>query len=1522
MKAGASFGLQSRRGFLKGMGATGAALLYPQAWSALLSERARGAAAKMGKKITLLNAGDFQGSCWGWQFTGGASIMAAPGRSGRNAAGIRTNSGDYARFLVLGPEQGKTYTLSGWVRTESVVAEEDGAGAYFGASQYEFQGRPTEFTVDGKQMPEQRYGNWTGSTDWQRFSRSFKCLETTTWFEVVIGIYRASGRAWFSDLTFVEGDQPVAFEDAVDYWQAEQWAHEAQIGEERSGIPSAAILRDNIPVRGTASDPLILARDLKETHHVEFVDADALGDAQRFNRDKFDLLVLPYGESFPLAAWKTVRAFLANGGDLLTTGGYAFQSPIVKKSGGWIFYDEEVAHESGPNLLPEIDSGNWKASDRSRVRTVAATLPGMGAQRAVRIEVPANLWEQNESWAVDLAASGDGEQFYFECWMRTDEVQAAPDGDAFVGVEQLDGEGYPAYAARVTFAEVRGTSDWQKVSRLFYLTPTCRKLRVRIGLKNATGAVWGTGFRLEHRSPQVRINTAHGFPEDSLNVSPKQIGMFDPDFRLRRVEVVRPAKGQAILPVDAGEVTGKFEGYAASAVVGMNNARWIPLLQAQDGVGRKRGAAGALVHNARGTYARGSWAFFGVENRDLFAAESKLGRETLRAVGRVFARKCFLHDCDTKYAAYREGEEVGLRVLASNYGRREQSLKLRWQIFPSDGGPSELDRTEPLHLAPGQTAKAEMAWNPASFSSDRYRVQATLFAGQTEIDQIETGFDIWNNGTLQKGLAFEFRDNYFQVDGKSVFLQGTDDYLHTFIDQDENPLTWFEDAQGCRDSCIDVYENLMGLRGPQQRPTETWWRWIDAMLLNVQRVGGAFFPGMLVFSNTAVSDTDMADQQAYVRAFADRYKDAAGIMYYLNGDLELHDPNLPDLQKLYHEYLKAKYGSDDVLRSAWKISPPEAPIGKLTIRRGSDDWADVRTVDDFRFRTQVVRRWLNAMHDAIREADARHPVTAEFYQRPVSGIDLLLALDKLELANFGYFNEKNEDFYRFPQTCKFLDQSMRGKGINVGEFGVKTHPAWNDTGYYIEARTEEYEHAYFLAIAHYGFALGASKIQNWCWKYPADLPFEWGINYPNDLVPRDVRAFYRNTGLLFRRLRPSYHPSETLVLLAGDNRMGGRGSSIVEGQLNCIRLLLDQRLRFATLADDYLESLHESVKTIFYPLPYCPSDAIITRLEEFVDRGGQLYMSGDLSYDSLRQRTRVDRLRDLCGLEFVSERFRNIEYQRGALRTVPDDGNWPAYMAAPGIVTRSAGARVLLKGENGAPVVTEFRRGRGRVIFSADPIELHGDPRYQSYAHEFYSALLKTLELDGEIIEPADAPVHCFRVPAQDARDVKVLVNYDSDKPVRDISVPSAGNHVRLTLGPWMSGVVVSAQGKGIQLVETSGNAYEGDRLVIGSDLHVMAISIGDDSLLDSRSILVLPMGQGELRIPNAARWKDPVAVVGEVTGSRWRELERLPLAASDGQINIPIHADRTLSMLVLCEAAERTMAVERVESWHSTPWR
>ena len=124
-----------------------------------------------------------------------------------------------------------------------------------------------------------------------------------------------------------------------------------------------------------------------------------------------------------------------------------------------------------------------------------------------------------------------------------------------MGVEQLDSAGIPASAAKITFQRLRNSTEWHKIEELFYLIPPCVKLRVNIGLINATGTVLGTGFRLESRSPQIRINTALGYPLDDLQVTPKQIGMFDADFRLKRAAAIQVATRQSVL-ISKQELTG------------------------------------------------------------------------------------------------------------------------------------------------------------------------------------------------------------------------------------------------------------------------------------------------------------------------------------------------------------------------------------------------------------------------------------------------------------------------------------------------------------------------------------------------------------------------------------------------------------------------------------------------------------------------------------------------------------------------------------------------------------------------------------------------------------------------------------------------------------------------------------------------------------------------------------------------------------------------------------------------------
>lgn len=1503
----------SRRDFLKqaSVAAGVAAAAGRLSWCAVPAS-ALSAARQRGKAVTLLHDAGFTGDGWGWQFTSGAGIDRSTRHRGSGVLRIRSQDTEYARFLVLSPRTGAKYTLSGWVKTENIRSHESGGGAFFVASQFEFQGRPALHTSEGFGIREIRYGNWTGSHDWQPFHQTFTCLGDTEWFEIAAGVASADGSAWFSAMTFVEGLEPAELENTMEPAEAIAWAHRdllRGLGRER---PSAAILREpDLPVRGAASDPELLAEMLRPHYDCVFLSAAEIADAGRLNRNHFDLLVLPYGETFPAAAHQNLLTFLENGGDFFSTGGYAFESPVIKVDGHWRLSEGVAAETSTENLAPPFPESSastktpWKASNPH----ACSASEGM-----LRVALPAGSWGQSAEWSSELDARGEAELYWIEGEVAAGQVSGIQGGYGYFYLDQLDDTGQIIFGATAELAHDLDSAAYRSVQKLVPLTPRTRKLRIRFGLANATGTISLRNVRLEHRGKQVRINTANGFPQDLLIVRPDQIGVFDASYRLERAQQLVAAPDQPWLPAFT-PMQGQFTGYAASGVLGLDNARWIPLVHALDGLGRLRGSAGALVHHYHGTFARSSWLFFGVANIDLFpSGKASLRNPVQQTLGKM-ARKCFLSATESEFTCYRQGEYPRIRVTVHNFGLHRQDVRVGAVIASADGQQQHFSQTSSLQLDAGDSQSVVFEWKTKQLPDGPLHVTTKLHRGDELIDTHLTAFEVWNPEALKQPASAAYADNHYRFDERNVFLQGTDDYLHTFLCRQESPLTWRRDAMGCRDNCIDIYENLMGLRGPQQKPPETWWRWIDAMALGLARSGARFLPGLLIFSNTAVESKDLDLQTAFAREFAERYNQASGLMYYLNGDLELHNPNLPELQALYHDYLRKKYGTQKALRSAWSLSPPEMAMDQLPIQTGTDAWADVRTFDNFVFREQLVTRWLDSIDSSIRKTGSRLPIMSEIYPYSDDGVDLISGTDSLTYATFGYFNVKDRDREQFPQTLKLLNLGLLGKGSNVGEFGVITHPAWSQYSQYQSTRSARYQQAYFLALTHYAFGLGAALVQNWCWKYPTDLVFEWGITYPCDDVPVDVRMYYRNSGLLFRRFRPSSSTSQNLFLIPGNNRKGGGGAKVHAGLLNAVRLLIDSHASFVTLGDEAIDRMPSGIQRILYPLPYCPDDAIVEKLAAWVRQGGVLYLSGDISYDPLRQRTRGERLRKLCGVRFVRELYPNIGFSRVSTPVNAANGSgWPSFTGAPGISIETEGASVLAQTATG-PVVTEFALGAGRVIFSTDPIEMHAPALHSPDGHAFYQALLSRMGIGTQPLTPADAPVHLFSPESQDGTRLFVAINI-SGEPQKDLRIP-----VQLSIPPWRTGFAAIAKDGSVQAVEGFGSIRNGDTPLLTSSAHVIALSADRQSIESSRRVLLLPMGEGAIRLPNASRWRQPVLLVGAVEGGRWRTHARRKPQRDGSNLLIPVDADTNLSMLVVAEASDESAVAHLMEQWVLEPW-
>jgi len=1460
---------------------------------------------RSGLEPTLLEDGGFNHGARGWQLGTGCEVVTLEKGPSEKGLYVHSQGTSTTRAVILSPEPGMTYTVQGYMRTSDVKPLETGGCAVMSLNQFEFQGRP---------MGERNFAELTGSHDWTPFSYTFKCAPLVLWFELSLGLYRAEGQAWFANVTLVEGPGPAKISEVLPR-------------EEEPGLPTpkrtspanVAVWRDQIPVMGTASDPDFLGATLQQAgYQVEYLTSDQLADPGQFTREKYDILVLPYGASFPAPAQKTLEKFLHEGGSFFSTGGYAFNNPLLKGKTGWITEEEALNADPGVELIQEGDFEGTLAACKAAGWTIQnpgacsldSTQAHQGRQSAL-VSVGEDGWWKEASWEYEITGMHDRERFFFSCWARTEAVSDRYNGYAFINLEQLDASHHPIYVVKTEVVRLRGTNGWKLYQRETVANPETKWIRVTFGLSKSFGKLWVDQVSLRKKFDQIRINTSKGFPNDELRVTPEQIGVFDADYRLRKVASLEAAPDQDVVKTPY-RMKLAATGYAASGVLGTDHSRWIPLINAYDGYGRLRGAAGALMRQYNGVYRKSHWAFFGVENHDLFSSTDSASRSLLLEVFDALQRKTFLHPATTNYASYRQGEDVDVFTWVSNFSSLKRTVSANVTIYEEESGALAFQHTHELELDPDATVPVQAKWSPGHFAGRRYSVRIELAEGGKKIDHVETGFLVWDEGVLRGGFPLKYHDNYLRWNDRSIFAQGSDDYIHTFINRFENPKTWYRDISKYKDHFLVVYENLMGTRGFDDVPPEARWRQIDAMVQICQELKLVFFPGLLIFGDTAVENSELKHQEEFCKAFAARYGLSSGLIYYLNGDLRLRNPNLPDLRKIFNGYLKQKYGDEKGLAEAWHVSPPKQPLGSIPPLGGTDKWDDVRTFDNFVFRGYVVRRWLDSMAGAIRGVDTEHPITAEFYQRPYGGIDVVTAIGSLTLGNIGYFDVPGEDVYRFPQTFRFIDMRARDKSINDGEFGVKTHPAWKDAGGYLTTRSEAEENQLYLAIPHYVVGIGGSKVQNWCWKYPADLPFEWGINYPCDLVSRDALLYYRNTGLFFRQFDFRYESPEVFFLIADNHRMGGQGETVREAQLNAIRFLLDLHCNFATIDELYLEHLPASCKVLVYPLPFCPDDDVFDRVLRFVENGGIVYVSGDVSYSPDRKRTRTDRLSKLLGVDFVAENYPNIRFEghESPIRVTSETAKLREYRGYPCIRVKPLTAQVVAQTPDGQAVIMTNKVGKGRVFYSTDVVELHAPAQTTDLGRMIYAGFLEWAGVERLHLQPDNPRVHIFKSKTSDGEELFTLVNRDDSTPLQQLRFHTAAGEIRVDVARKMTGAVgVSANGE-VYSLETSGMVSTNAVNYCDSSSHIMLIGLDQKDLRDSKALCLLPMGKGKVRINSRVLDTSTQFEAGDFQGGRWVRHEQGQLAPKGGWLEFGVNDDRDLSIVLIAPSDAMENAV------------
>jgi hypothetical protein len=384
----------------------------------------------------------------------------------------------------------------------------------------------------------------------------------------------------------------------------------------------AAILCDDIPGLDLALVARVEATLGATGVTVSRLSAEQLADPTTFRRETQDMLVLTSSPQFPGRARANVTRFLEAGGNLVLLGGGAYATPVCKVRGQWRDrqgFSELLASTPCETPLFTFDDGDTSAWQRStnkpELPSRALTAPGVAGQ-CLRLDLRGlGPWQ----WDVFTAPLGQavpvGQDLVCLC-------ARGPEGTAQVSLEIDESDG----SRWVTAVDLG--REWRRYAleagsfRLFGDgSPAGRGgAGDHLHLERAARLTFGLATGLtnhpdgDHVIEIDEVGTAtNGLGATLADFSAPNTVCFDDyePYVLRDAVRVTAAPGQGLV-ADPGVSEDAVEGLSAVGFTLWDRAELLPLLQAEDRYGRRRGwAASALVHYG-GAYAGGCWLLSGV----------------------------------------------------------------------------------------------------------------------------------------------------------------------------------------------------------------------------------------------------------------------------------------------------------------------------------------------------------------------------------------------------------------------------------------------------------------------------------------------------------------------------------------------------------------------------------------------------------------------------------------------------------------------------------------------------------------------------------------------------------------------------------------------------------------------------------------------------------------------------------------------------------------------------------------------
>jgi hypothetical protein len=625
-----------------------------------------------------------------------------------------------------------------------------------------------------------------------------------------------------------------------------------------------------------------------------------------------------------------------------------------------------------------------------------------------------------------------------------------------------------------------------------------------------------------------------------------------------------------------------------------------------------------------------------------------------------------------------------------------------------------------------------------------YTVTAVLTLGGQPREFYQNAFLVADRTTLATGPALGVHGDFLTLDGKPFFPVGTNYFSTEANGWDfsgpRNAAIWDKDFAEMASHGVSFVRTGVWMQNGKFIDSETggvdqrFLRNVEAFLHCAHRHNIAVNFTFFAFSphsgpaprvqDPAVTPpnpyTDPASvdaEQAYVRSVVEQFKDVPWLSWDLINEPSFSNPrqvfhgNLPNGDPTevaaWHEWLAQKYVHLAALAEAWRVTqeslssfdtiPLPAPADLHYGRYNNPN--QVRALDYNLFAQDAFSGWVKQMVALIRSTGSKQLIDV--------GQDEGGVTDRVLNQFYGGAGVSFTTNHTYWQDDALLWDSIAAKRPGVpnitGETGYQ--PAWAPDG------TWRYDEFTGLGLTErkwaLGFAAGSTGAIQWDWDREVDFGMlrSDGSSKVWENQMRDLGQFARQAAPFADAL---VQPEVALVLPQSYQLSVANGSAI-EAQQTAVRVLYNYTRSQAYAVGEYQPELLGSPKLILLPSPFGLTDAAWTAIEQRVEVGATLLVTGPFAEDAHLHPT-------------GRQATLGIPYTIGPILTRDTLFHFPGgdeALTYSGLKTTTLTRAVLPDGQDWL----EKPLGKGKILFAALPLELNSNLRAVA---DVYSYALKS----------------------------------------------------------------------------------------------------------------------------------------------------------------------------------------------------